>query len=237
MRSAGLYEEVRDTLARMFESGAQDPLEQFGLADLLASDDPVEPNAAFAVAEAQGRTGAVTDVVSRIALAGLDLPNPTGYATRLTQASLQTPCLVALLGGSGSTDDYVLVDDNGSALGLSRGGLTPLASPLDPAYLTVLALEPGSGRRRKIHGGNGQQADRTDHPSSDRRYGLHLGVLTQWPSPPRSGSRRRRGERRCIERRAGTVLATARRSERRGPRWDLASHPGRASARSRDQLT
>jgi hypothetical protein len=142
MTSEGLYEEVRDSVGRMFADGAPDPLGDFGLADLLASADPAERNAAYAVAEAQGRTGAVTAIVSRVALAGLDVPETAVYATSLGQAS--SPSLMGLL-GEGSADDMVLLDDRGAARGLKRAALTTIDSPLDPGYLTVFSHESGTG--------------------------------------------------------------------------------------------
>jgi hypothetical protein len=141
MMSEGLYEEVRDSVGRMFAGGAQDPLGDFGFADLLASEDPAERNAAYAVAEAQGRTLAVTGVVSQVALAGLGLPETAGYATSLGQAS--SPSLMGLL-GHGTPDDTVLLDDRGAARRLTREELTTIASPLDPDYLTVFSHESGT---------------------------------------------------------------------------------------------
>lgn len=152
MISPGLYEEVRDSIGRMFEDGAPDPLEQFGLDDLLTSDDPEQRNAAFAVAEAQGRTGGVSEAVSRIALAGTDVPSGTRYATHLVQVSSRRPSLIGLLGNDGSDVELVLVDANGSACGLSREELKPMSSPLDPDYLTVFSYEPESGRVLRVPG-------------------------------------------------------------------------------------
>jgi hypothetical protein len=148
----GLYEEVRDSVGRMFDDGAPDPLEQFGLDDLLTSDDPEHRNAAFAVAEAQGRTGRVSEVVSRIALAGTDVPLGARYASHLAQMSSRTPSLIGLLGNDGSDVELVLVEANGSACGLSGDELKPMSSPLDPEYLTVLSYAPDSGRVLRVAG-------------------------------------------------------------------------------------
>jgi hypothetical protein len=143
MTSLALYGEIRDAAGRHFGADAHDALSAFGLTDLLASEDPTERNAAFAVAEAQGRAGAVTDVVSRIALAGVELSEPAEFGLGLATRPAQAPMLMALL-GSTQQGAVIVIDDNGSAVGHSRMQLTEQISSLDPAYLTVFSLEPAT---------------------------------------------------------------------------------------------
>lgn len=145
MTSPALYDEIRDAVGRLFDAYAQDPLGDFGFADLLASEDPVERNAVFAVAEAQGRAGAGTDVVSRIALAGVALPEAADLGLGLASRPGQTPTLAALL-GSAHEAGVVVLAENGSVVKLSRQEVTEIVSSLDPAYLTVFSFEPGLGR-------------------------------------------------------------------------------------------
>ena len=152
MMTGVLYTEVCDSVTRMLEADVADPLEQFGLDDLLASDERSERNAVFAVAEAQGRTGAVTDVVSRIAVAGLQLPPGTRYAAQLAPATLRSPWLLALQGAGEGADDSVLADDQGAACEFRRADLSPVVSELDPLYLTVFSAGPGSGRALRLSG-------------------------------------------------------------------------------------
>jgi Acyl-CoA dehydrogenase, C-terminal domain len=142
----GLYAEVFGSVTRMFEGAAPDPLDQFGLEDLLASEERSERSAVFAVAEAQGRTGAVTDVISRVALAGLQPSPGTRYAGQLVAGSLQSPWLVALLGAGDDADDLIVVDDHGAACEFRRADLSPIVSELDPAYLMGFSAESGGGR-------------------------------------------------------------------------------------------
>ncbi len=140
---SALYEEIRDAAGRLFDTETPDVLGSFGLGDLLAADDRHERNAAFAVAEAQGRAGAVTGVVSRIALAGLTFPEAAEFSTGVGRHSGDAARLAGLL-GSRREAGLVVLACNGAAVGLPRLELNEVDSPLDPAYLTVFSVEPGS---------------------------------------------------------------------------------------------
>ena len=139
-----LYDEIREAISRRFAADTPDVLDDFGFTELLASADPVERGAALAAAQAQGRAGGVTDVVSRVALAGVQLPEAADFGLGLAGHPAPAARLTGLLGGS--HDAVVVAAGNGSALRFSRSQLTPVASPLDPAYLTVFSFEPDSGR-------------------------------------------------------------------------------------------
>jgi hypothetical protein len=135
-----LYEEVRDVAVRAL--GAQTPasLDDLGIGDLLSSDVPSERTAALAVAEAQGRTGASTDVASRIALAGFaDIP-AAGLAVDL-RSRQKGRRLVALLGaGPGTTAVVPVVEDGKTGSGwwsCPADALEIVESDLDPGYLVV----------------------------------------------------------------------------------------------------
>jgi hypothetical protein len=144
--SEALYAEVREAVGRLLSSSASDPLAAFGLADLLASGDVVERNAAFAFAEAQGRVGTTTGVISAIALAGVDAPESSAYAHPLSARSSSPPLLYGLLGSEDLTD--VLVEDRGRPSWLNVRALSVCPSPLDPDYLRVVKVDP------RLHGGD-----------------------------------------------------------------------------------
>ncbi len=137
MSETGVYDEVRDGITRLFGAEIEDPLGQFGFADLLAAEDAPTRSAAFAVAEAQGRAGSATDVVSRIALAGVGASAPTAYAMRLGHSQSDGAPVVGLLGSRRSVDALVVIEAAGLARVASLGELTPIASPLDPDYLSL----------------------------------------------------------------------------------------------------
>jgi hypothetical protein len=144
--AATLYEEVREAVSRLFAAGAHDALQQFGLADLLTSSDQLERNAAFAVAEAQGRTGAATPVVGGIALAGLEVPESSAYGLPLGGASPGSGALCGLL-GTKDPAEVLVADDAGDASWVQWRPSAVLPSPLDPDYLTV--YEVGSDLPRR----------------------------------------------------------------------------------------
>ncbi len=136
-----MYGEVYDGISRLLEAGAEDPLGQFGFGDLLAAEDATTRSAAFAVAEAQGRSGTATDVVSRIALSGLGLDTPIAYAMRLGQPQPDGALVVALLGNVSTDDQLVVLETAAGARAVSRGELTPIASSLDPDYLRAFSCD------------------------------------------------------------------------------------------------
>ncbi len=153
---APLYVEVREAVGRLFAAGAPDPLATFGLADLLASSDAAERSAAFAVAEAQGRAGATTGVVSAIALAGLDVPPACSYGLRLVSGTTQSPALYGLLGSAGPVDVLVTDGDQPAWLDEQTSVLRP--SPQDPGYLMVVETGPGSRRPADVANGAGVES-------------------------------------------------------------------------------
>jgi Acyl-CoA dehydrogenase, C-terminal domain len=144
--AASLYEEVREAVGQLFAAGADDALQQFGLADLLASGDRVERSAAFAVAEAQGRTGASTPVVSRIALAGLELSESSAYGLRLAGASPGSAALYGLL-GTHDPAEVLVADGTGDSSWMQWRPSAAFPSSLDPDYLTVYEVASDVPRR------------------------------------------------------------------------------------------
>jgi hypothetical protein len=143
--AASLYREVRDAVGLLLASDVGDPLAHFGLTDLLESSDVAERNAAFAVAEAQGRAGATTDVISRIALGRLGLGESTAYGLALDAGSAKGTAVCGLLGPVGSTD-VLVTQINGTVWRRQWQPAAAQPSPLDPDYLTVYELAPGQGR-------------------------------------------------------------------------------------------
>lgn len=150
MRTISLYEEVRDAVGRVIASGSEEPLRHFGLDDLLVSPQLIERNAAFAVAEAQGRAGATTPVVSRIALAGLALPDSTSYGLSLGESSGDSLTHCGLLARHGEQDVLVSAGPHACLLDAQSCEFAP--SPLDPGYLTVCAYDATRGSRLEIAG-------------------------------------------------------------------------------------
>lgn len=155
-----LYREVRAAAGRLFVSDVLDPLAQFGLTDLLESGAVEERTGVFAIAEAQGRAGSTTDVVSRIALAGLGLGTSSAYGHHLAAGTETGPAICGLLGRTepnGGTG-IVATDGDGAVWWLRSLPGASIPSSLAPDYLTVHQLHPGPSRRIAIPSGTDLQA-------------------------------------------------------------------------------